>query len=241
MFQYVQPVQFVEVGIPLERSNVMALLKRAVAQANLLLGEDIVELDENALAGGNYLLSIKTRPIDIIDPKAVDEKSFKPEDRLAGEVVAKVKQHLLAEKTEGIFISSSGSKFDARQLRGHEFFIDEAGYLVLDDHRVCIATAENTFVVLKAEQFRSYTIHRLVNEDLNVRFFDDYDLVRIGSNKGMKINVSRAVSLAKEQIALKNQADAETYQGQYFQLYRDEITGNLLYTLNDILRTFPAP
>lgn len=226
----------------LELSNVMVLLKRAVAQANLLLGEDLVELDENALSEGNYLLFIKTegkkRPIDIIDPKAVDEKSFKPEDRLAAEIVAKVKQHLLAEKTERIFISASGSKFDVRQLRGHEFFIDEAGYLVLDDHRVCIATAENTFVVLKAEQFRSYTIHRLINEDLNVRIFDDYDLVRLGSSKGMKINVSRAVSLAKEQIALKNQADAETYQGQYFQLYRDEITGNLLYTLNDILRTF---
>lgn len=185
----------------------------------------------------NILLGIKIgeqeEPIDIIDIKALDEVSIKPKDALAEEMIQKVRQHLLAKKTEGIAISSSGSKFDTRKLQNHTFEIDAQGYARIDDKRIVTPT-QNGQWVLKAQSLRSYTILRLVEDDQKVRLFDDYDLVR-QNNKGMFVEPAKVNKFALSEIEEGARKDAEIYEGGYLSLGRDEMTQDLKNRLTEVL------
>lgn len=131
----------------------------------------------------NLLLAIQTKdgaePIDILDLKALDETSLKPEDLLVEEVIEKVRQHLAAKKTQGILFSSSGSKLDQRLLDENQFAIDGNGYLRLNGNRLCVSVSDTESKPLQACQLRTYTIIRAVLEGHCVHLFDEYDLVRL--------------------------------------------------------------
>ncbi len=182
----------------------------------------------------NMLLGIRVgdqeEPIDMIDLKALDEVSIKSVDDLAKEIVHKVKQHLVAKKIAEIIFSTSGSKLDTRLLKNHTVSIDAADYLTVDNCRIVVETSNKEYWVLQAPNFRSYTIVRLINEGNKIRVFDDYDLFR-ENKKGMLIDASRVHHLAIEQLVERSRPSAESYNGEYFLVERDEITQPIAHRL----------
>lgn len=192
----------------------------------------------------NLLLGISQgthkEPIDIIDMKEIDETLLKSADTLAKEIVLKVKQHLAAKKTQGILISSSGSKFDIRKLTKHQVAIDTQGYLRIDDTRLAYPTQKGNWI-LKAENLRSYTIIRVIEEKEGIiRLFDDYDLKR-ANNLGMITNLSKIITLATKELLEESQGDANDYNGKYFIVERDTLTWETKQGLLDMLNTFASP
>ncbi len=189
----------------------------------------------------NILLGVRTdtgeEPIDIVDLKGLDESTIKPADALAREIVLKVRQHLVAKKTEGIVISSSGTKFDPRFLGIHSFGIDGQGYLLIDRCRVLYGD-ESPFRVIKAEIFHTYTICRVIAEKGGIRLFDDYDLVR-RNNLGMFVDTSSRTWVTSIALMEEFQADARAYEEHYVVLMRDELTPAKKESVIDCYRQFP--
>jgi hypothetical protein len=189
----------------------------------------------------NMLLGIRMgdqeEPIDMIDLKALDEVSIKSVDDLAKEIVHKVKQHLAAKKVAEIIFSTSGSKLDTRLLKNHTVSIGAFDYLTVDHRRIAVETGNKEYWVLKAPHFRSYTIVRLINEGNKIRVFDDYDLFR-ENKKGMLIDVSKVRHLAIEQLVERSRPAAESYNGEYFLVERDEITQNIARHLCEVLSNY---
>ena len=189
----------------------------------------------------NILLGVRTacgeEPIDIVDLKGLDETTIKPADALAREIVLKVKQHLLAKKTDGIIFSSTGTKFDPRFLGIHRFGMDEKGYLLIDNARVLYGN-EKVFRVIKADVFHTYTICRVVAEGSGVRVFDDYDLVR-ENNRGMFVDCKSRMWVPPKNLLEEFREDATAYKRDYVQLKRDELTPELKGRIIALYRQFP--
>lgn len=255
------PVQFVNHGHKsieaLEKSEAYHTLNQAIEISNKMLDQDKVwvtfiqqlsphppEKPELLDPQYNMLLGIqigdRQEPIDMIDLKALDEKSIKSAEGLAQEIVQKTKQHLAAKKIKEILISSSGSKFDTRKLQEHALSIDEADFLLVDGHRLAIETEDREYWVLRAPVFRSYTISRWVNEGEKIRAFDDYDLVRRNS-RGMRVDVSKIHDLAIEQLVERSRAAAQNYANGYFLVERDQMTRDTIQRLYTILSEIPSP
>lgn len=231
-FMPITPASFSQQGnVHVEDVSVNDFMNETLVAVNDQLKERNLQLRfSDILSGGNYLLVLKEkdcpeRPIDIIDPKALDETSLKSKEELVTEIINKIDQHLLAEKTEGIFISSSGSKFDVRNLKDHHFDIDPEGYIRIDGYRICVNRGENRYIILKAEQLRSYTIHRLVKEGEGVRSFDDYDVVRLNGG-GMFIDTTKTIKIDQE---------------NFFPLLRDSLTPELRDNLRNWFAHYSAP
>ncbi|MCI0381516.1 MAG: hypothetical protein L0207_00465 [Chlamydiae bacterium] len=189
----------------------------------------------------NTLLGIKRATeeelIDIIDVKALDEKSIKPVENLKQEIVQKAKQHLFAKKTHGIFISGSGSKFDTRKLTKHTFAIDAKGYMTINDFLITFLI-NNKYLIIKAAQVRSYIIIRIVEEEGNkVRFVDEYDLVRRNS-QGMVIQMGMTHQFTTDCFIEEYREDAKAYNGVYLLLQRDKLTESAKKKLHKVLSTF---
>lgn len=196
------PVQYPAQGGPV--SEAQEVFERAFQEANALLASRGIQvvmkqqlpLEPRSAAVDytrNLLLAIvqegEERLIDILDLKALDEVSLKSPAFLRDEIVQKVEQHLLAERTPGILISKSGSKFDVRTLAHHTLGIDKEGFLTLNERRLLSGTWK-----IPAEVLRSYTIIRFVEENGVVVPFDDYDLAR-ANHKGASIDPSKVVHL----------------------------------------------
>lgn len=137
-------------------------------------------------------------------------------------------------------ISSSGSKFDVRQLKDHSLNIDQQGYLRVDNNRVVFSAAEKGFLVIKAENLRSYTIIRVLAEDGRIQFFDDYDLVR-RDNEKMFIDIGKAHQLVVNLFCKDSAEDAKTFPGEYVFLWRDNFTAEEKKHLSEILKTYQIP
>jgi hypothetical protein len=189
----------------------------------------------------NLLMGIRsnegTEPIDIFDLKALDEQSLKPKELLIEELIAKVRQHLTAKKTQGIIFSKSGSKFDSRNLDKHHVAIDDKGYLTFNDRRV-VFISDKGWSPLKAERLRSYTIVRLVEENDRVRIFDDYDFIR-HNEKGMFIDF-QLMKVPSEGLG-PDQQDGKNYDGYYFRVQRDILSQPLKEKLIEEIHKFPDP
>lgn len=192
----------------------------------------------------NMLLGIcidgHQEPIDIVDIKALDEKSVKSPEDLAQEITQKAIQHVAAKTTTGIVFTDSGSKIDPRLLKeNHQLSIDTAGYLQVDGHRLGIQE-EQGFRVLKAAAFRSYTISRWIEEENRIRIFDDYDLVRT-NRKGMYIDLSKVHRFAVKQLVESHRESANGYQNGYYQIHRDTMSPQTLTKLRQMFIKIPSP
>ena len=80
----------------------------------------------------------------------------------------------------------------------------------------------------------------MINEGNKVRVFDDYDLFR-KNKKGMLIDVSKVHNLAIEQLVERSRPSAESYNGEYFLVERDEITQHTAHHLYEILSKISSP
>jgi hypothetical protein len=158
--------------------------------------------------------------IDIISLKTVDGQGIKTSEVLGAEILKKVHQHCIAKKTEGILFSASGSKLDVRALKENRVSIDAEGYLRINDYRLVLLSGPIP-VILQAQQLRSYTIVRFIEEKGTIRIFDDYDLQR-PDNKGMYVNLE------------------ELHEGMLV-VHRDLLTDSLKQRLREILKSIPVP
>lgn len=229
-------------------------LKEVLKKANEALekrGVEVVFLDhvphQSSINGvdpkQNLLLGIssteRTEPIDILDLKALDEQSLKPVDLLAEEVIAKAEQHLAAKKTDGILCSSSGSKFDIRRIENHRVSIDSKGYLTIDEKRI-YTMLDKSYMPIKAERLRSYTILRFVQEnEKRIRVIDDYDFIRLNS-KGMYFDLAPKI-LSPNNVIEELKQDAKEYYNYYYEVERDVLTPSMKDKLLAEVIKFPAP
>ena len=232
-------VEFVSVGTPQEELSPTSIQERfveALSLANEQLEReaivyyidqwpedpvgDFIDPDRNILLG--ILTQNGDEPIDIIDLKGLDETTIKSVDALALEMVLKVRQHLVAKKTKGIFISRMGTKFDHRFQMFESFRCDEEGYLRFYDCRL-LYLQKMHYRVIKADEFHSNTVCRILDVPLGIRLFDDYDLVR-RDHRGMFIETDVKIRIPLEDVAKMFRVDAEKYQGFYLILERYELT-----------------
>jgi len=114
--------------------------------------------------------------IDHLNMKALDGKTFLPELELKRLLLAKVGQHMVALKTDGIAISNLGTKFDFRQLDGYTGDFNDEGYLMIGEKKVGRRAGTDQFAWVRTTDFSSQTILRFVNEGDRIRIFDDSDL-----------------------------------------------------------------
>jgi hypothetical protein len=180
--------------------------------------------------------------MDIIDSKALNESTLKPEDNLAEEMVGKTKQHIAAMKTEGILISEMGWKIDTRNY--DKVAIDAEGYLTIAEKRLLSLQPSGEYYVAKAGFFHSYSICRIVvtetESGTEVRLFDEYDLVR-ENEKGMYILLDKTMKVGASQLMQQCRAAAEGYKGEYLSIERDTPTKERKEELYQILVKLPYP
>lgn len=239
--------------VALEPAAVQARFDAALVRANEELAEEgtvfyLHQLPREPVSEcvdpeRNILLGVRTakggeEPIDSIDLKGLDESTLKSLDALAGEIVQKVRQHLLARKTEGILFSASGTKFDTRMVPRDTLGIDAQGYLRIHSCRVLYGE-KPPFLVIKAEIFHSYTVCRVIAERGCVRLFDDYDLVRRNC-RGMVVQTSGRMWAPPRDLQEAFQEDARVYDEDYVHLTRDELTPQNKEAIIKKYRLFPG-
>jgi hypothetical protein len=241
---YVKPVEYPSRGISIEGAEKTSeLFAEALKRANKELAAEgvVVLLKDPVDHTKNLTLWIQKdgveRPISIFDLKALDEVSLKSVEAMATEIVLKVKQHVTAEKTKGILISTSGSKFDGRRLENHELAIDVAGYITVDGNRLLHGGSK---YVIPAERWSSYTVIRFLEDGDLLWPFDDYDLAR-ENEKGACIDLTTVKKLSAEELMERSREGAVGYHGSYFVCERPTLKPEDKQRLYTELCKFPVP
>lgn len=235
-----------------------SLLEEALGQANEILSKEfqkikvvwvkqlssrrpqrdnLIESQYNQQLG--LAIDGKLEEMGMVDPKTIDGEKLKASKALADEIYRQVRMHLAAKKVDGIMLFENGYKLDKRLLKQHEITIDGEGFLNINGLRL-VAREKNEFWPLRAEVFRSSSISRWINEEGDIRVFDDHDLVR-PDRRGMLIRLNKVHNIATEQLVARAREEGDKYPDLYYLVERDTLSDMRIEELTKILQSFPEP